>query len=116
MLARKSGLIAVSVALGLTLAVAAIHARDVAVAERAGAPQATPAVDHAQRASATLEERSHLTVGLSRGEFEHELRERFLGTYRLYQTLNEEAKGEVYDYYRNNNTIATIRRLVAYSL
>lgn len=116
MLARKSGFIASSVAVALALGVAVIHARDSGGNHEPVVDVSVPDIAHMQQVTATMEKRTYLTPGLTRSEFEHELREHFIGTYRLYQALNEQARGDVYIHYQTNNTIATLRRMVAYSL
>jgi hypothetical protein len=105
-----------TIGIACALSAAAIHARDLEPGPDRVANHAVQPSGSTMRVSAAVAGRSAVTPGLSRSDFERELSERFVGTHLLYQTLTEEAKGEVYGQYQDDNDIASIRRVVAYSM
>jgi hypothetical protein len=114
---RKSVLVStVSIAVAFTLGTAAVHAGDSGPTPDRVVERERGSAGSIMHVSAIVADRSTVTPGLSRPEFERELSERFLGTHLLYQTLTEEAKGEVYGHYQDDNDIASIRRVVAHSM
>lgn len=112
---RKSVVIG-TIGIACALSAATIHARDLEPGSDRVANHAVQPSGSMMRVSAGVADRSAVTPGLSRSDFERELSERFVGTHLLYQTLTEEAKGEVYGHYQDDNDIASIRRVVAYSM
>jgi hypothetical protein len=113
---RKSVLVStLSIAIAFTLGVATLQAGDPEPTLDRVTQHETESAGSLRRVS-TVADRSTVTAGLSRSGFERELSERFLGTHLLYQTLTEEAKGEVYGHYQDDNDIASIRRIVAHSM
>ena len=116
MITWKSEFIVLSVAIALAMGGAVIHARDSGPASDLTANEPPQVTHEVVRLINRAEERAALPLDLSRSDFERELSEHYVGTHTLYLALSEEAQQEVYEHYRQDNRIESIRRVVAYAM
>lgn len=71
---------------------------------------ATPLITKEATLSGTLDASTErLPLGLSQSDFEKAMREQFVGTYVFYQRLNPEDKRKIYELYKQDNQVSTLR-------
>lgn len=59
--------------------------------------------------TSVLNARERLPLGLQQGEFERVLQKQYIGTYLFYQRLTPENKRQIFELYRQDNRVSTIR-------
>ncbi len=70
---------------------------------------ATPITTKAAPVENTFDTIERLPLGLQREEFEKVLHDQFIGTYVFFQRLNPDDKRKVFDLYRQDNRVSTVR-------
>jgi hypothetical protein len=71
---------------------------------------ATPVMTKAATLPGTLDATTErLPLGLLQSDFEKAMREQFVGTYVFYQRLNSEDKRKIYELYKQDNQVSTLR-------